>query len=481
MTGSSEGHSQQQPLQALDDLLHCGICFDYFNIAMMIPQCSHNYCSLCIRKFLSYKTQCPTCFVTVTEPELRNNRLLDELVQTFLAARKHLSSRILNSPPTSPQNTSTRNLSATRLQGCTGKKRQEGSSMDMFLVKPSSAMSKRKANAPTQEGLDFYADAKFLSPVDIKQEPDIEEDPAAECSSSQGPSISSPRPFIKVECPVCTVPVPEQYINKHLDSCLGRDEKKESLRSSGQKRRPITKVVYNLLSERDLRKRLKEAGLSTHGTKQQMIRRHQDYVQMYNSQCDALEPKSAAEIIRELEENEKIRSSLEAKQESAMTFKKEQSEEEIDEIHLQYRKKHKSEFQQLLDQVKGRWKNGKSKKENREASSSRADEPSEEGSTIVAEEAERGNDMLQESLEDSVLRAGNAPIVRSSSPVFALSPASRASSSSDILRDIEEAAALEESNSAPDHPKAKAKKRKTSPAKIVIKRQRTPRPKRQRK
>lgn len=30
------------PLQALDDLLRCGICYDYYNIAMIIPQCSHN-------------------------------------------------------------------------------------------------------------------------------------------------------------------------------------------------------------------------------------------------------------------------------------------------------------------------------------------------------------------------------------------------------------------------------------------------------
>lgn len=29
-------------LQAVDDLLRCGICFDYFSIAVIIPQCSHN-------------------------------------------------------------------------------------------------------------------------------------------------------------------------------------------------------------------------------------------------------------------------------------------------------------------------------------------------------------------------------------------------------------------------------------------------------
>nr|KAF6335685.1 RAD18 E3 ubiquitin protein ligase [Pipistrellus kuhlii] len=71
-------------MKTVDDLLRCGICFEYFNIAMMIPQCSHNYCSLCIRKFLSYKTQCPTCCVTVTEPDLKNNRALDDL-ESFVA------------------------------------------------------------------------------------------------------------------------------------------------------------------------------------------------------------------------------------------------------------------------------------------------------------------------------------------------------------------------------------------------------------
>jgi len=33
-----------------------------------------------------------------------------------------------------------------------------------------------------------------------------------------------------VDCPVCGVAIPEEYINKHLDSCLSREEKKDCLR-----------------------------------------------------------------------------------------------------------------------------------------------------------------------------------------------------------------------------------------------------------
>lgn len=66
--------------------------------------------------------------------------------------------------------------------------------------------------------------------------------------------------------------------------------------SSGQKRKLLPKLVYSLLSDRDLRKRLKEHGLSTQGTKQQLIKRHQEFVHMYNSECDSLNPKSGRKM-----------------------------------------------------------------------------------------------------------------------------------------------------------------------------------------
>ncbi|XP_038666695.1 E3 ubiquitin-protein ligase RAD18 isoform X5 [Scyliorhinus canicula] len=262
-------------LKDMDNLLRCGICFDYFNIAMMIPHCSHNYCSLCVRKFLSYKTQCPICCVTVTEPELRNNRILDELVKCFRSARDLLVKCDLQSPPTSPL--------ATR--------------------------------------------------TDV-----------------------SDKNHLKVNCPVCAVAIPENNINRHLDSCLTREDKKESLRSSVNQRK-LPKLVYNLISERDLRKKLKECGLSTQGSKAQLVKRHLAFVQMYNSQCDSLNPRSAFEIAREIEKNEKTRAQLESKaSENVLKFTKDQSEEEIDEVHKEYRVKHQKEFQELVAEVRNRWK-----------------------------------------------------------------------------------------------------------------------------
>ncbi|XP_072845573.2 E3 ubiquitin-protein ligase RAD18 isoform X2 [Pogona vitticeps] len=353
------------PLKEVDNLLRCGICFDYFNIAMIIPQCSHNYCSLCIRKSLSYKAQCPTCCVAATGPDLKNNRILDELVQTFSSARQRLLQAVLDSPPVSPPAMFTKKASVqSRVPSSPVVPALEWQKQfkDAIFSKENIHTPKRHLKLPERE------DKK----IKIKQEETPWGSEEAHETTDQGaanltggtknpetPSTSATKVIMKVECPVCGVAVQEVHINKHLDGCLARDEKKDSLRSSGHTRKLLPKVVYNLLSDRDLRKRLKEYGLSTQGTKQQLIKRHQEFVHMYNSQCDSLNPKSVAEIVKELEDIEKTRVQLESSRprEVSMTFTKHQTENEIDEIHRDYRKKHKAEFQLLIDQMKKRKEN----------------------------------------------------------------------------------------------------------------------------
>ncbi|XP_070311708.1 E3 ubiquitin-protein ligase RAD18 isoform X2 [Odocoileus virginianus] len=329
-------------MKTVDDLLRCGICFEYFNIAMMIPQCSHNYCSLCIRKFLSYKTQCPTCCVTVTEPDLKNNRVLDELVKSLNFARNHLLQFALESPPTSAASSSSKNLAIkTHTAVAFRHSLKQGSKlMENFLIRETGGsasellIKESESKSSPQKKLSSPAKTRGI-PSAEKSAPGSSEDCVPET-----PSTSALKQVTKVDCPVCGVNIPENHINKHLDSCLSREEKKESLRSSVHKRKPLPKTVYNLLSDRDLKKKLKQHGLSVQGNKQQLIKRHQEFVHMYNAQCDALHPKSAAEIVQEIENMEKTRMRFEASKlnESIMVFTKDQTEKEIDEIHSKYRK-----------------------------------------------------------------------------------------------------------------------------------------------
>ncbi|KAI4827750.1 hypothetical protein KUCAC02_031122 [Chaenocephalus aceratus] len=159
-----------------------------------------------------------------------------------------------------------------------------------------------------------------------------------------------------LECPVCSVSVPQQFINQHLDTCLTSGDRKESMRSCSSlcnKRRPMMKVVYNLLSMQELKRRLKECHLSMQGPRDQLIKRYQEFVQIYNAQCDSLNPKSAEDIAKDLESNEKIRNQLKAKTKPVMVFTKNQSEKDIDDVHSNYRKRHSSDFSRLIAQVRG--------------------------------------------------------------------------------------------------------------------------------
>ncbi|XP_068265287.1 E3 ubiquitin-protein ligase RAD18 isoform X3 [Nyctibius grandis] len=396
------------PLKAVDDLLRCGICFDYFSIAMMIPQCSHNYCSLCIRKFLSYKTQCPTCCVAVSESDLKNNRTLDELVKSFNSARQQLFQLVLDTPQISSPLACSRHSagkSHARSPPFCPVLKEEVPVTDS-LLKKEKVCTPTKADDlagtdrkifKTEEHHNLYSSSAEVDGKDNEVGP--RESP--ECTRShEKPSTSVVKVVRKVDCPVCEVAIPEQYINKHLDSCLTREEKKDSLRSSAHKRKPMSKVVYNLLSDRDLKKKLKEHGLSTHGTRQQLVKRHQEFVHVYNAQCDSLNPKSVAEIVKELEKNEKIRVQLEFNKtgENSLTFTKDQTEEEIDEIHTDYQQREEHHTAIVLGKAQ-----------------------------VIKTETPDGKS------ESRSLEEGQ----RSVSPAFSLSSESTSSSSSDILRDLQ--------------------------------------------
>ncbi|NXC02107.1 RAD18 ligase, partial [Orthonyx spaldingii] len=437
----------------VDDLLRCGICFDYFSIAVIIPQCSHSYCSLCIRKFLSYKTQCPTCCVAVSESDLKNNRILDDLVKSFNSARQQLFQLVLDAPliPSLPACGHHPAAESHVRSPVSQPDSKEVPVIDSFLrkdkvctlTKASDLAGTDQKSFKTEEHHDLHSTSAELGGKENKV--GSQEIPGS-IKSHEKPSTSVAKGDKKVECPVCEVAILEQYINKHLDNCLTREEKKDSLRSSAHKRKLMSKVVYNLLSDRDLRRKLKEHGLSTSGTRQQLIKRHQEFVHMYNSQCDSLNPKSVAEVVKELEKNEKIRVQLECNKpsENSLTFTKDQTEEEIDEIHAEYRNKHRSEFKFLVDQVNKRWKKRGERKaesaQNKEEVSVKelpaATEPREEHHTVVVPGKTQE---LQSEIPDGQRSECHClkESQRSASPEFSLSSESTSSTNSDILADVE--------------------------------------------
>uniref|UniRef100_A0A673HV26 RING-type E3 ubiquitin transferase n=1 Tax=Sinocyclocheilus rhinocerous TaxID=307959 RepID=A0A673HV26_9TELE len=347
-------------LKSIDTLLRCPICFDFLNITMM-TQCSHNFCSLCIRKFLYYKLLCPVCNLPSTEQDLRNNRLLDDIVQSFQAARQKLCHSNLESPPISPE------TPAMMIKGKAARQKglkKEANTLSHFFQKKTPIT----ASSRTQTSLEVHMPVKS-KPVElcVQQLGSIKQENVKDTTGvvkdekmdvTAFPSTSQNKLLVKVECPICGVGVSEQHINKHLDMCLSRDDKKEGLRRGGR-RKAMPKLLYTLISVPKLKKMLKECHLSAQGSREQLVRRHQQFTHIYNAQCDALNPKSAGEIAKELENNERLRNQLESKRKPLIVTTKNQTAEEIEELHSKYRKQHSSEFSRLIAQVRGRLETSK--------------------------------------------------------------------------------------------------------------------------
>uniref|UniRef100_A0A8C5ESY1 RING-type E3 ubiquitin transferase n=1 Tax=Gouania willdenowi TaxID=441366 RepID=A0A8C5ESY1_GOUWI len=333
--------------QNIDTLLRCPICFDFLNISMM-TKCSHNFCSLCIRKFLSYKLQCPVCNMVSkndrTRPE--QHRLLDDLVTNFRTARQQLSKANFDSPPISPKTPSLLHFFQKKLKTPPS----ENTGLDRSI-----------AHSFQPRKMELSHNPKL--PSEKTRVPVKEEALDVQIAHSSSPSIDV-KPIIKVECPVCSVSISQQFINKHLDTCLTRDEKKESLRSSlGNNRRPMGKLVYNLLSVQELKRRLKECHLSMQGSRDQLIKRHQAFVQSYNAQCDSLNPKSG-ERGCQVEANEKARNQLQGKPNLYVYLMIQSYVFFLSMFDYKYlQQNHSSDFSRLIAQVRGRIESSKRKQE----------------------------------------------------------------------------------------------------------------------
>lgn len=71
-------------------------------------------------------------------------------------------------------------------------------------------------------------------------------------------------------------------------------------------RKPLPKLVFNLMKDFVLKKKLKEFGLPSHGDRRVLEARLQRYIVLFNAECDKSNPRSVSELIKQCEEEENL-------------------------------------------------------------------------------------------------------------------------------------------------------------------------------
>lgn len=201
------------------------------------------------------KTSCPVCYTTLSDSSLRPNRALEEVISCFKPVKDYI---LLSKQPNPPASVK----SPPSAVQCT-----VPSSSEILgeLDRPARASCSRQPEAP---------------------------------KSSGG----------QVPCPVCRTNVKQSMINQHLDSCLtsggAAPGPQPAPPEPPPKRKPLPKYIYNLMKDAELRRKLKELGLSSSGDRATLVARHKQYTILYNAECDAVSPRPVEELRAAFEQEE---------------------------------------------------------------------------------------------------------------------------------------------------------------------------------
>ncbi|KAL6439603.1 hypothetical protein ACFW04_004001 [Cataglyphis niger] len=286
--------TEYMELKYIDKLLQCGICYEYMDTSV-ITSCSHNYCSLCIRKYLHYKTQCPMCFEETFEKDLRKNNLLDEIIIHYLNFKDKLEKKFYQQKILTAEDKNFENIYSSN--NFESKKQQNVPDTNEILDKSFDSSISMASNTTPQGHKNYQQNISTPSTSAELRIPSMFTPKKKGLQNEENQSVT---------CPVCKVDVPQNNINKHLDDCLKRENTKDQPKKSEPKRKPLPKLVLSLMKDNVIRKRLKELGLSSQGDRKALENRLQRYIILYNAECDKINPRSVSELIKQCEEEENL-------------------------------------------------------------------------------------------------------------------------------------------------------------------------------
>ena len=218
-------------MKQLENILICPICYEVMANPTSTP-CLHVFCSICVRKYLQFKQECPRCYAELHEQSLRQDKTAENLVGLLPGLLE-------------------------RLSGDCGDERTLVQQKEN--VSPNKALSSRSMLEPAPGG---------------------SQDSNTEAGRSS--------------CPVCNVDIPRANLTKHVENCLQAKQKPQIVQKP--RPNPLPKLVYSLLKDKDLRSKCKEHGLNAKGEKSLLIARLKKYRLLYNDNITSENPKSPLKL-----------------------------------------------------------------------------------------------------------------------------------------------------------------------------------------
>ncbi|KAI9789438.1 MAG: E3 ubiquitin-protein ligase rad18 [Candelina submexicana] len=121
-----------------------------------------------------------------------------------------------------------------------------------------------------------------------------------------------------VPCPVCQRRMKHEEVFSHLDRCSGGSSNTTHTKNTKARPSPprkpssqhrtqnppperLPKLNYSLMKDTAIRKKFQELGIPGWGSKPLLIRRHTEWVNLWNANCDSSRPRSKRELLQDLD------------------------------------------------------------------------------------------------------------------------------------------------------------------------------------
>ncbi|KAF2188290.1 DNA repair protein rad18 [Zopfia rhizophila CBS 207.26] len=272
-----------EPLEAA---LRCQVCKEFYDTPM-ITSCSHTFCSLCIRRCITTDGKCPACKNNIQADKLRVNGVVRDIVERFQEAR--------------PKALELARKDKEEGKETEGGKKRKLDETDLEEEAPVRQTRSRKTRSKCLSG-----NGEQEAPIEV---PDSED---------EGEDGDEFLPDGMARCPVCQKAMKEEHVFPHLDVCPSlqksgghntRSPTNNTFRTSLQPQpkkesspaQRLPQLNYSLLKDNALRQKLHALGIPTGGNKNALIRRHTEWLNLWNSNCDSTHPKSKKQLLKELD------------------------------------------------------------------------------------------------------------------------------------------------------------------------------------
>ncbi|KAF9892460.1 E3 ubiquitin-protein ligase rad18 [Aspergillus nanangensis] len=242
----------------LESALRCQVCKDFFDNPV-ITSCSHTFCSLCIRRCLSAEGKCPACRSSDQELKLRRNWAVQELVDAFQNARPSVLDLARKTVAMEED-------ADDEIERPIAKKRKVDGGEAMA---PETVPEGRQTRSRRRGIESTPSSSTVVEVIDDSQDEEYEVD-----TCTGDPAPPKPTSFGSLQ------PKPAAQTTKPPE------------------RLPI--INYSILKENVLRKKLKDLGIPNWGPRPLLQRRHTEWMNLWNANCDSKIPKPKRELLHEL-------------------------------------------------------------------------------------------------------------------------------------------------------------------------------------